>query len=85
MSRREAIAALREAAAKEAAALLRRVAGQRGYDDTIQACIVRAAQRLGWTFTRTNDVWRRRARRIESFEMDQLRGFRRGTASRKGI
>lgn len=82
MSRREVIAALREAAAKEAAALMREVAGSRRYDDTIQACIARAAHRLGWSFTRANDVWRSRARRIESFEMDQLRRFRTGTKAR---
>lgn len=72
MSRHE-IAALREAARKEAAALVRQVAGPRGHDDTIQACIARAASTLRWSYTRTADVWRGAARRIESFEMDQLR------------
>jgi hypothetical protein len=77
MPRREAVAALREAARSEAAALVRLAAGQRGYDDTIQACIKRAAHKLGWSYTRTEDIWRGEAKRIESFEMDQLRRLNR--------
>jgi hypothetical protein len=77
MSRRETIAALREAARKETAELVRQVAHARGFDETVQACIARAALRLGWSFSRTEDIWRREARRIESFEMDQLRRHRR--------
>jgi hypothetical protein len=76
MSRREAIAALREAARVEAAKLVRRVAAPRGFDETIQACIARAARRLGWNYPRTEDIWRCEARRIESFEMDALRAYR---------
>lgn len=74
MSRRE-VDALREAARNEAAALVRLAAGPRGYDDTIRHCITRAAARLGWSYRRTEDIWRREARRIESFEMDSLRAL----------
>jgi hypothetical protein len=75
MSRREAVSTLREDARNEAAELVRGVAGERGWSDTIQACIARAAQRLGWSYVRTEDIWRKQAKRIESFEMDQLRRF----------
>lgn len=80
MSRREAVSALRESARNEAAALIRLVSGPRGWDETIQACIARAANKLGWSYLRAEDIWRKQARRIESFEMDQLRRY--GTESR---
>jgi hypothetical protein len=46
-------------------------------NDIITRCIERAARRLGWSYTRTEDIWRKEeARRIESFELDQLRALR---------
>lgn len=83
MAQREKVAALREAARIEAASLVRQVAAARGFDETIQACIQRAALRLGWSYSRTEDIWRREARRIESFEMDQLRQLRRDVKQRR--
>lgn len=77
MPRKDPFSALREAARSEAAALVRLAAGNRGYDDTIKACIKRAARKLGWSFRRTEDIWRGEARRIDSVEMDALREFRR--------
>lgn len=77
MPRREDINALRRAARSEAAALVRLAAGPRGYDDTIGACIARAAAKLGWPYRRTEDIWRGEARRIESFELDALRALTR--------
>jgi len=45
------IAALREAARKEAASLVRLAAGPCGMGDTITRCVERAARRLGWSYT----------------------------------
>jgi hypothetical protein len=64
------ISALREAARDEAAKLVRLVAEPRGMGDTITRCIERAARRLGWSYRRTEDIWRQEARRIEAFELD---------------
>lgn len=73
MGQRTNVAALREAARIEAARLIRRVAAPREFDETIQVCIQRAAHKLGWSYSRAEDIWRHEARRIESFEMDILR------------
>ena len=83
MSRRNTIAAQREAAREEAASLVRQVASGRSMHETIEACITRVATLLGWSHSRTEDIWRREARRIESFEMDALRCYARsrGTPS----
>lgn len=43
--------------------------------DSAKAAIRRACQRLGWTYTRTRDVWYGDARRITVAEMDQLRAL----------
>lgn len=45
--------------------------------DNVKAAIVRAANSLGWSFTRTRDVWYGDARRIDSHEMDGLRAVER--------
>lgn len=73
MSRREDVKRLRADARGEAARLLRIVSGPRGYEDTIQACIARAATTLGWRYSRARHIWHETAALIESFEMDQLR------------
>jgi hypothetical protein len=75
MSRRQDAEKLRAQARSEAARLLRKVAGPRGYEDTIQACIARAATTLGWRYSRAKHIWHETAALIESFEMDQLRSF----------
>lgn len=67
---REALAA---ASREEAARLLRASILPRGVDETIKACITRAAKQLGWPVGRTQDIWRREAARIDAFEMDALR------------
>lgn len=83
MPRRESIPALREAARTEAAALVKLAAGNRSYTDTIEACIARAATKLGWSYGRTMRIWRKRARLIESFELDALRALSRHNVRRK--
>jgi hypothetical protein len=83
MPRRDTFRALRDAARSEAAALVRLAAGSRGYDDTIQACIIRAANKLGWSYRRTEGIWRKEAKLIESFEMDALRNLKRENGRRK--
>lgn len=35
--------------------------------------ILATARKLGWSYSRTHDVWYEQARRIDAFEMDQLR------------
>lgn len=69
----ESRAALAKASREEAARLLKEFILPRGADETIKACIARAAKRLGWPVTRTQDIWRKDAARIDAFEMDQLR------------
>lgn len=65
--------ALAKASREEAARLLRASILPRGVDETIKSCIARAAKRLGWPISRTQDIWRLEAARIDAFEMDQLR------------
>lgn len=43
--------------------------------DSAKAAIGRAARNLGWSYTRTRDVWYGDARRITVAEMDQLRAL----------
>lgn len=57
----------------EASQLIRRVAGSRDVTDSIKAAIGRAALRLGWSYSRTKEIWYRNARRIDAHEIDQLR------------
>ncbi len=83
MPRRDGFDALRKAARNEAADLVRLAAGNRGYSDTIQACIVRAAKKLGWPYGRTENIWRHEKEIIESFEMDALRQHRRNLRRKK--
>jgi hypothetical protein len=77
MGQWERISALREAARNEASALVRLVAEPRRMDETVSSCIRRAAILLGWSYRRTEDIWRKEARRIDSWEMDQLRAMQR--------
>lgn len=59
----------------EASLLIRRVAEPRPIGDSVKAAIRRAAQRLGFSFSRTKDIWYQDARRIDAHEMDALRGL----------
>lgn len=60
---------------EEAAMRLRRVAEPVTRGETIKAQIARAALRLGWKFSRAEDIWRGEARRIEAYELEQLRNY----------
>lgn len=60
----------------EAKALVRGVADPVQAGESIKARIARAATRLGWSYRRTEDIWRGAARSIEVWEMDQLRGYK---------
>ena len=61
--------------ANEAGLLVRRVAEPRPIGDSIKAAIVRTARRLGFSYTRTRDIWYGNARRIDAAEMDRLREY----------
>lgn len=73
--RREALRAMAEAARTEAASLVKLVCALEP-GEKVKEHIARTAQRLGWTYCRTEDIWRREARRIDSWEMDMLRAAR---------
>lgn len=60
-------------AVTEASVLCRRVAEPRPVGDSVKSAIVRAANRLGFAFTRTRDIWYAHARRINAEEIDRLR------------
>jgi len=57
----------------EAGDLVRQCAEPRPAGDKVKAAVIRASRRLGFSFSRTKDIWYRGARRIDSTEMDQLR------------
>lgn len=71
--RRDELRALLQAYREEAARLVKAVAEPAIMGDTVKVCIARAAQRMRWTYNRTEDIWRMEARRIDAYEMDQLR------------
>jgi hypothetical protein len=58
----------------EACILIRSIVPARP-NDTVKMRIVRAAKLLNWKQGRAEDIWWRAARRIEAWEMDQLRRF----------
>jgi len=60
-------------AVAEASHLLRRVAEPRPIGDSVKQAIARAARRCGLSFTRTEDLWRQEARRVDAEEMDRIR------------
>lgn len=66
----------------EASSLVRRIAEPRRVGDSIKIAIGRAADKLGWGYSRTRDVWYGRARRIDATEMDALRKEAANQASR---
>ena len=75
---------LAEAARREAAELVQRAAEPRAPAEKIKVSITRAATKLGWSYRRTEDIWRQEARRIDSWEMDQLRRTARRRQHRRG-
>lgn len=75
--------AARIEAARDEAANLIRLAAAGAYASEIGIQIARAASRLGWTYRRAEDIWRREARRIDSWEMDMLRALTRAHESER--
>lgn len=57
----------------KAKSLVRRCAEPCPAGDSVKEAVNRAARRLGFSHSRTRDIWYGTARRIESHEMDQLR------------
>ena len=57
----------------EASWLVRQAAEPRPVGDSVKAAIRRAAHRLGFSYSRTKDIWYADARRIDAHEMDALR------------
>jgi hypothetical protein len=57
----------------EAQTFVRRCAQSRLPGDSVKAAIRCASRRLGFSFTRTRDIWYGDARRIDAAEMDRLR------------
>ena len=58
----------------EASIRIKTVAGERP-GETQKDRITRACKRLNWNYGRCQEIWRMRARRIEAWELDTLRGF----------
>jgi hypothetical protein len=58
---------------EEARNLVRSCAEPRPVGDSVKVAIDRAADRLGFTYSRTKDIWYGDARRIDAREMDILR------------
>lgn len=77
MNRRTNHAELAHAHRIEASELVRRAAEPCPAGERIKAQITRAASRLGFPRSRTEDIWRLEAKRIDSWEMDLLRKFKR--------
>lgn len=65
--------ALVDAARDEAAKLVKKAGGPVLTGETTKARINRTASLLGWEPSRTDDIWHRKARRIDAHEMDALR------------
>lgn len=61
----------------DAMRLVRFAAEPRQVGDSIKAAITRASRRLGWSASRTRDIWYGNARRIDVPEMDALRALER--------
>jgi hypothetical protein len=61
----------------DAMRMVRIAAGPRLVGDSIKAAIGRAARALGWSFTRTRDIWYGDARRLDAKEFDALRAIQR--------
>jgi len=77
----QANAQAKEAARLEAATLVKLVAGRR-VGESVKVSIARAAVALGWSNSRTEDIYRMEARTIHAWELDMLRSYRRLAAVR---
>lgn len=75
--------ALAEAHRREAAELVRLAAHPFEMGERINSLIGKAARKLGFPYSRTEDLWRMEARRIDSWEMDLLREMRTADAGRQ--
>lgn len=71
-----------QVARQEAALLVVRIS-MRGVGEPQKSAITRAARLLGWSITRTEDIWRGEARTIHSFEMDMLRAMAKDIRDRR--
>ena len=76
----QANAQAKEGASLEAAKLIAQVCTRKP-GETIRSVIARTSITLGWSNSRTEDIWRREARSILSFEMDMLRAHRKRAAA----
>lgn len=56
----------------DAGEALRELAGQSNRGDPIKTAIDRAARRAGLSYWRAFDIWYRKARRVEQFELDAI-------------
>jgi hypothetical protein len=83
MSRREYNRTLNEAARDEAQALIRKASEPVAPGEHIATQIARAAERLGVSYRRGEDIWRREAKRIDSWEMDKLRSLAKAKRKRR--
>lgn len=70
--RRDDHAALAQAARREASELVK-IISDRQVGETVKVAIAKAASRLGLSYSRTEDIWRLEARRIDAWEIDLLR------------
>lgn len=59
----------------EASIRVRTVCEPRPPNENDKACIARAADRLGWPYSRVREIWYRNARSIKAWEMDALRSW----------
>ena len=60
-------------ASVEASRLLREIVSPTPAGTKVKVLIAQAARRLGWSYSRTFDVYYQKARRIDAAEMDALR------------
>lgn len=83
MTRRANHTELAHAHRIEASELARRAAEPAEAGEHIKAQIARAAHRLGFSYSRTEDIWRLEARTIHSWEMDVMRNLKRHRRKRR--
>lgn len=61
----------------DAMRLVKLAAEPRHVGDSVKSAILRASRCLGWTVSRTRDIWYGEAHRLDSREMDTLRAIER--------
>lgn len=62
-----------EADRQRAQVLIRFAAGPPIEGESVKARMRRTAEILGWSYTRVDDIWKGKARRVDAHEMDTLR------------